>query len=516
MSTPDNFWDEQEMADLVGLQLPDSTETPEAEAAPLASDSAPISNSAPLLDPEDLDESAAVGTAQKPGLSLAANPFTKLGVVAAGTGLVIGVVAVFTSGVMNQEDSQPVEEAQADFAEPMVAADESAVDDRGQLLTDLAMGQQQAELEALAEEESTPRPEPEPAATQETPQFSSPPRPAPRSPQPVVQRPVPSSSPCPTPAPRTIAAQPAPAVTARESEGDPMEQWMALSQIGSYRQGTEASASEDASSLQAPNQLPTPNSVDGSPAIQSAEPQQIPSGLTPATPTSTRPAINHAEEAAILQGRPLPTSSAALITGTQAKAVLETPLIWAAATETEAPQFMVQLTEPLLTPEDAIGLPAETALVVQVDSVDESGLAQLAVVSFIQDDHEVALPTGAIQLRGLEGTPLIAQKYGDPGSDIARMDLNMAAMSGVSRVAELINRPQSSSVISNAGGSTVTQETGDPNILAGLLEGAFGQLSEQMAERNQSALEEILNRPTIWYLPSGTEVEVYINHTVAL
>jgi len=30
------------------------------------------------------------------------------------------------------------------------------------------------------------------------------------------------------------------------------------------------------------------------------------------------------------------------------------------------------------------------------------------------------------------------------------------------------------------------------------------------------ALEEILNRPTIWYLPPGLEVEVYINQTVTL
>ena len=513
MSTPDNFWDEQEMADLVGLQLPDqAAAAPEAESAPPASDDSHVPDPGPLLDPEDLDESAAVGTVQKPGLSLAANPFTKLGVVAAGTGLVIGVLAVFTSGVMNRGDSPPVEETQADFAEPMVAADESSADDRGQLLTDLAMGQQQAELEALAEEEPTARPEPE--AIQETPQFSSLPRSVPRSPQPVVQRSAPP--PRPTPAPRVSAAQPTPAVTAPEPEGDLIEQWMALSQIGSYRRGTEASPTEDASSLQAPDQLPTHNSVDGSPAIRSAEPEQIPGVLTLDTTASAWPAINHAEEAAILQGRPLPTSSAALITGTQAKAVLETPLIWATAMEAESPQFVVKLTEPLSTPEEAIGLPAETALVVQVDSVDESGLAQLAVVSFIRDGREVALPTGAIQLRGLAGTPLIAQKYGDPGSDIARMDLNMAAMSGVSRVAELINRPQSSSVISNVGGSTITQETEDPNILAGLLEGAFDQLSEQMAERNQAALEEILNRPTIWYLPPGLEVEVYINQTVTL
>ena len=301
MSTPDNFWDEQEMADLVGLQLPDqAAAAPEAESAPPASDDSHVPDPGPLLDPEDLDESAAVGTVQKPGLSLAANPFTKLGVVAAGTGLVIGVLAVFTSGVMNQGDSPPVEEAQADFAEPMVAAEESAADDRGQLLTDLAMGQQQAELEALAEEEPTARPEPE--AIQETPQFSSPPRPAPRSPQPVVQRSAPP--PRPTPVPRVSAAQPRPTATVPEPERDPMEQWMALSQIGSYRRGTDASAIEEASTLEIPDQLSTPNSVDDSPATQSAEPRQIPAVLTRDTPASTWPTINHAEEAAILQGRP--------------------------------------------------------------------------------------------------------------------------------------------------------------------------------------------------------------------
>jgi hypothetical protein len=37
-----------------------------------------------------------------------------------------------------------------------------------------------------------------------------------------------------------------------------------------------------------------------------------------------------------------------------------------------------------------------------------------------------------------------------------------------------------------------------------------------MAERNQAALEEILNQPTIWYLPPGLAVEVYINQTVTL
>jgi hypothetical protein len=96
------------------------------------------------------------------------------------------------------------------------------------------------------------------------------------------------------------------------------------------------------------------------------------------------------------------------------------------------------------------------------------------------------------------------------------MDFNIAAIAGLSRAAGLVNRPRSSSVITNTGGSSITQEAGNPNILAGILEGAFGQLTGQIAQRNQDALEEILNRPTIWYLPPGTAVEVFINRTVTL
>ena len=146
----------------------------------------------------------------------------------------------------------------------------------------------------------------------------------------------------------------------------------------------------------------------------------------------------------------------------------------------------------------------------------DSGLVQLAVVSFIQAGQEIPLSAGTVQLRGVEGTPPIAQKYDDPGMDIARMDATMAAMAGLSRAAGLVNRPKTSSVITAVGGGAITQDTGEPNLLAGILEGAFEQLSGQMEARNQAALDEILNRPVVWYLPTGTEVDVYVNQTVAL
>ncbi|MBE9113166.1 TrbI/VirB10 family protein [Nodosilinea sp. LEGE 07298] len=490
MTTPNNLWDDQEMADLVGLHLPEPASEPGQEVVPPHT----TSEAEPLLDAEDLGGQTL--TAHKPKLSLAANPFTKLGVVAAGTGLVIGVLAVFTSGVM-KNDSSPAEEVQADFPEPMVEETElSATDDRGQLLTDLAMGRQQAELEALANEEPTAQPE-APTA-RETSDFSPAPPPPSRPPQPVAARPTPAPLP-PRPAPvsPTVSARPVVSQPVSQPVVDPTERWLALSHLGSYGQGSPLAQEPSA------------------PLVTAAPTPVLASVAQGSTPSPSRD-INHAEEAAILQGQPvaLPPTSPLLLTGTQASAVLETPLIWAA--ETDSPQFVVQLTEPLLAADGEIGLPADTSLVVQVTSVADSGLVQLTVVSFIQAGQEIPLSAGAIQLRGVEGTPLIAQKYDDPGMDIARMDATMAAMAGLSRAAGLVNRPKTSSVITSAGGSAITQDTGEPNLLAGILEGAFEQLSGQMESRNQAALDEILNRPVVWYLPPGTEVDVYVNQTVAL
>jgi hypothetical protein len=499
MTTPNHPWDDQAMADLVGLHP--SEPTPDAEQVGAMPPPSPASDGEPLLDREDMDQPA-VGAGQ-PRLSLAANPFTKLGVVAAGTGLVIGALAVFTSGVMSGGDAPPEDTLQADFPEPMVEEPEvSATDDRGQLLTDLALGQQQAELEALTREEP---PEQESATVQET----STPAPSP-PPQPVAARSIPAPPPPrPTPAPSVVAPRPAmapPMARPVVAPVDPTERWLALSQLGSYGQSPAL----------------TQTVVPPAPSSRTAEAQTAiedpPPIATPVAQRRTPPPprdINHVAEAAILQEQPIAAASPLpLLTGTQAPAVLETPLIWAA--ETDSPQVVVQLTEPLLTAAGEVGLPAETPLVVQVEAVADSGLAQLAVVSFIQSGQEIPLSADTLHLRGVEGTPLMAQKYDDPGRDIARMDATMATMAGLSRAAALVNRPRTSSVVTSAGGSAITQDTGEANLLAGVLEGAFEQVSGQMAARNQAALDEILNRPVVWYLPPGTEVEVYVNQTVAL
>jgi hypothetical protein len=375
MSKQDHLWDEKGMAELVGLQLPDPTVDPDLDPSPLSTPGHESPSSETLLDPEDLEKSAAVGSQRKRGVSLATNPFTKLGVVAAGTGLVIGVLAVFTNGVMNGGKSQPAARTQADNPDLQVKREESVTaDDRGQLLTDLALGRQQANLEALAKENARP----EPPKSMDTPEFSPAPHPAPRPLQPVVQRSTPAPIPRVTESPRVMPpVRPRPVLS--EPEVNPVEQWMALSHIGSYGRGS----------------VPKPPAENAAtppmPSIPASRPVQLVRADSPSAP----PPVNQTEEAAILLEQPM--RSLVLVTGTHATAVLETPLIRAADTETESPRFVVHLTEPLLTPEKEMGLPADTQLVVQVQSVKESGLVQLAVTSFIQAGQEYPLPEGSVQ-----------------------------------------------------------------------------------------------------------------------
>ena len=504
----DDLFNDKDIAALVGLQLQEpaaetdlAVASPTVEgngASPLTQDAvpnepaltSPDASDPPdtpeaLLDPEDLAE---LTVRAKRSQSLAANPFAKLGVVAAGTGLVVLILAVLTMQVMNSEGAKHPEKT-AKAAAPSVEQSKEK-DDRGELLTDLALGRQQQALEALAAESETPS-----VPASPPPEASVPvPQPLPAPPPPVI---VPSSQPAPSPAPAV-----------QEEPVDPMEHWIALAQLGSYGTGTASSPLAEA--VNEAEAVDEAADLQGVSASEMAE--QLAADAAPVRLASLS-AQSHLqrEEAAILSGRPIRSTTVA--TGTTAQAVLQSPLIWSESIQAEPLQLVVQLTEPLLASQGEVWLPAGTALVVQVRSLDDSGLAYLSATAVVQDDgQEYPLPQGAIAIRAANGKPLMARKFG--GGSTTRADLTNALLSGISRAAELLNQPESSSSVTAFGSTSVTQTNRDADVLAGVLEGTFSDLRSQIAERQQTALQSLNARPTIWYLKSGTQVEIFVNRAV--
>ncbi|MEO0644899.1 MAG: hypothetical protein AAFZ17_01885 [Cyanobacteria bacterium J06650_10] len=204
-------------------------------------------------------------------------------------------------------------------------------------------------------------------------------------------------------------------------------------------------------------------------------------------------------------------AGASVIPGGQSvKATIETPVTW----QNQGDQFYIRLDESIMDRNGREILPESSYVIVQPVSVDPSSrLAQLAVVGVAIEDELYEIDYGLLQIKGENGDPLIADTYGDIGGDIAANDIEMIAIGALGRVGEELIRPESETIISSIGGSSVSRQNGSPNILGAILAGGTEELSERMADRNEGQLDEIRSRDSVFYLGEGTTVEVYVNES---
>jgi hypothetical protein len=156
---------------------------------------------------------------------------------------------------------------------------------------------------------------------------------------------------------------------------------------------------------------------------------------------------------------------------------------------------------------------------VQVEGVAATGQVQLSATTAAWQEQgrtkEILLPTGAIQVRGKDGQPLIARQFTDKGKEIAALDAGQFLLGAVRRSAELYTR--SNTRVQNGDGTTVvTEENPPPNILAGALEGGTSAILDTISERNQRAVEAIQNRPPIHFIKAGSPVQVFVNQSMQL
>ncbi|WP_260447150.1 TrbI/VirB10 family protein [Nostoc sp. 2RC] len=88
-------------------------------------------------------------------------------------------------------------------------------------------------------------------------------------------------------------------------------------------------------------------------------------------------------------------------------------------------------------------------------------------------------------------------------------------MAGINKAAELLNRSDTTYQYRDINNNPqILTNYNKRNIAAGILEGGFNYLVPQIAQRNQQAITQMLQKTNIWFLPAGKEVEIYVNHTV--
>jgi hypothetical protein len=595
----DSEWDEAKLAQLIGFDDDDFNAEevtdelisegvdgalPEGENPGLSHDS-----SQNVIAQSELFDDPQTGKTQP---TLSGNPFAKLGVVGLGLLVVFGSSAMFLNTIMRSKPKSAPSMVTVSKPEIKETEVETQEVETGKFKAQLALASQAEKIKSVEQSKSpktttVKKPTDKPSSStapvtrlavnksqtvppvryvavnksQTVPPVryvyvSRPPQPV-RQPlrlpvQQSVQQPVrlaPISSPTARETPKFNAS------ASNSKPVDPMEQWAAMSRLGSYggTQTSEVTASASNETLRQPSvsaparlasadtsHLPSEQSSQqhGS-AIQevrarSASDKVTIKRATPVRAMSDRfvpqePAaldvvvaaqVNPAQEAALLTGVPVQR----LTVGGQAQGKLVTPVIWADSksstvatkSDRESEKFIIQLAESLTDEQGFVTLPVGTAIVAQVVDIPKSGLAQLEATQIVIDGQEYVLPAGAISIRGTKGQPLIASKWGNKGGAIASHDATTFLFGSLAKVGEVINRPdvESSTSTSGSGFSTsTTTRSSSPNLLGAVLEGGFAPLTKQILQRNERDLQKMLQRSDVWYVRAGTNVQVFVNQS---
>jgi hypothetical protein len=475
--------------------------------------------------------------------TIVTSPWSRLAIIAVPFG--VGFLAIFLmlNGVFNPAPAPKIAQKPGET----ITATEQTQDDEGDgdARAKLALSDQEDELGRINKNKfDQPAPVPVSQTKKVVPSSSPSPQPAPRSVQNTQPRRVTQTAPQQirtyTQPPTRTSFSPRPSIGARTlTPLDPLEQLNKLRTIGSYGKiaYTEASTSKQSSLDPAQSQAQAiqnqPNEQTDANNFDQTTPQNSSESIEKLRPrwqaTSKVNKITLAnnylpQESQILQGK----QTRYLTVGTFASGVLVTSLIQATVnnsgqTQTQTPtsnntRSVARLQEDLRDNYGQVAIPSGTMLAVELALVDGGSYAAAYVRAIIKDNTEYPISAGAISVTGVGGRPLIARRFQDRGGEIARNDLFGGAVSALGKVGEIMNQPDSEEEISDEfTGRIRTRSSGNQRNLTGaLVEGFFGNISQNLSQRNQRKNEEITSRPNTWFIPQGTKVTFNVNRSLEL
>ncbi|BAY75046.1 hypothetical protein NIES25_14630 [Nostoc linckia NIES-25] len=488
---------ESRMARLVGFEEPSSdNQTSEDPAI-----------SEPASEPEEV----------KTEQPLSSNPFAKLGLVGAATLTVVLVAGVFLSQLMSGSSQKPKNNLVTPQVRSQPTNETTSQQLQGEietLKTKLALTEQAQSVKAAQERLRMPKPmstvalaEPSVSSTRRQQVITTPP-PAAYVPQPVtIERIVRVPAPQPLlrpqlPVLRPTTTQPVVTVTPPPPPS-PFDEWTRLAKLGSYGQV---------------NVTEQPNNIAAAPqpTNEMQPPQQPPQETSNPNPGEQPPEQGPTE---VSQAQPQGQNTVAI--GTSAKAVLATAIFGETTRggnneeQTDKNVFVVRLKEPLKAANGQVALPANTEFLTEVRSISEQGLVQMNITKVISQNEgnltERSLPNNTIIIRGSKGRPLIGNRFPGQSSSVASMDLGLFVLGGIGKAAELLNRTDGQVVTINGGSTVVSNTNTGENIPAGIVEGGLNSVVPQIAQRNQQAIAQMSQQTNVWFLPAGTNVEIYVN-----
>lgn len=482
--------------------------------------------------------------------------YAKAALVAGGSLLLIVGVMTFYRGVMpkNQASRPKDKPRQEEVADPTKAVLEATRQSESETKAELALAKQRDAFSEAKEEKddkkkgnskdknaSSNQDTKKPASRLKAARSANAPstpvvraQPIARS-EPIVRSPIQRQ--VPIAAPAVLARSlPSPGLSAI-AEKNPVDQtmeWQRLSTMGRFGTVTPGFgaattlASANSSRLDASSEGAEPNQSTPAPSRRSSKPSES-ATLVASAPVSSAPPLSQYfqgndvrtvyEQAGLNTQATSTKPIRTLLVGSSAKATTTTPILWAGKENIPGARFLIQLDEPMLDGNNQVAFPAGTKFVVTTKpNVSSFGLVDLDIISVVINGAEFTPPSGAISIRDDNGGLLVGEDYFNRRGRIARNDIAILFAGALGQVGKVLNDPRSSTSTSVSGGgiTSVTNSASrqNPNLFGAVLQGGFEGLSNILTQRNEEAIDRILNAPQVYQIRAGQSVRVFVNQSI--
>ncbi len=206
-----------------------------------------------------------------------------------------------------------------------------------------------------------------------------------------------------------------------------------------------------------------------------------------------------------------------ILPGSTAELEITTAVTWTS----DLPKALgsVMLVSPLIS-DGAEVMPEGTELIVQIGELSASGAVSLDVVAMVLPGSgevaEISIPTGALEILAVDGGYPVARAEQSSERQLQAIDRRQAMLGAMGAAGDYLNRPQRETNVIGLGGSSSSREYGSGSLWGSLLSGAANEMLRSRANRLDAEADKLMDRPTIWSIESGRQLQLFVTQEVAL
>ena len=211
------------------------------------------------------------------------------------------------------------------------------------------------------------------------------------------------------------------------------------------------------------------------------------------------------------------TLPSVLLPGSAAELEVTTAVTWAS----DLPKALGSVTlVSSLNSNGAEVMPEGTELIVQIGDISASGAVAFDVVAMVlpgsREVTEIDIPMGALEVLAVDGGYPVARAEQSSERQLQAIDRQQALLGAVGAAGDYLNRPQRETNVFGLGGSSSSREYGSGSLWGSLLSGAANEMLRSRSNRLDTEADRLMERPTIWSIESGRQLQLFVTQEVSL